>query len=94
MISVGEHTIAAPNGAEGYRFRYLRADHSLLGGLWTGVSEMELKRMRSEVTEEEVVQRAESIYVSSHSLLMLGQAADTVTLPTLNRNRARSSFKN
>jgi hypothetical protein len=75
MISVGEHTIAAPNGAEGYRFRYLRADHSLLGGLWTGVSEMELKRMRSEVTEEEVVQRAESIYVSStrwpHSMMVL-----------------------
>ncbi|GAA5978870.1 hypothetical protein JCM5350_004852 [Sporobolomyces pararoseus] len=62
VIVVGEQEIPGPNGAEGYRFRYLRADHSLLGGLWTGVCEMELKRLRSEVTEEEVVQRAESIY--------------------------------
>ncbi|GAA5948651.1 hypothetical protein JCM3765_004958 [Sporobolomyces pararoseus] len=62
VIVVGEQEIPGPNGAEGYRFRYLRADHSLLGGLWTGVSEMELKRMRSEVTEDEVVKRAESIY--------------------------------
>lgn len=72
-IVVGEQEISGPNGAEGYRFRYLRADHSLLGGLWTGVSENELKRMRSEVTEEEVVKRAESIYVSPSHLLIAGR---------------------
>lgn len=67
VIAVGEQEVPGPNGERGYRFRYLRADHSLLGGLWTGVSEMELKRMRSTVTEAEVVKRAESIYVSSRS---------------------------
>ncbi|GAA5876242.1 hypothetical protein JCM16303_007067 [Sporobolomyces ruberrimus] len=61
-ISVGEQEVPGPNGATGYRFRYLRADHSLLGGLWTGVSEMELRRSGSRVTEEEIVKRAESIY--------------------------------
>ena len=65
VIVVGEQQVPGPNGEDGYQFRYFRADHSLLGGLWTGVSEMEMKRMRSTVTEEEVVKRAESIYVSS-----------------------------
>ncbi|GAA5928483.1 hypothetical protein JCM1841_003671 [Sporobolomyces salmonicolor] len=62
-VVVGEQSVPGPNGAEGYRFRFLRADHSLLGGLWTGVSELELKKKRlGRVTEEEIVQRAESIY--------------------------------
>ncbi|GAA5885891.1 hypothetical protein JCM5296_000178 [Sporobolomyces johnsonii] len=62
-IVVGEQSVPGPKGIEGYRFRFLRADHSLLGGLWTGVSEFELKKKRlGRVTEEEIVQRAESIY--------------------------------
>ncbi|GAA6006017.1 hypothetical protein JCM11491_004091 [Sporobolomyces phaffii] len=62
VIVVGEQEIPGPNGSSGYRFRYLRADHSLLGGLWTGVSEMELHRMGLDANEVEVVKRAESIY--------------------------------
>jgi len=50
-------------------FRFLRADHSLLGGLWVGPSRAELRRVRrrdgrgGEPDEREVVRRAESIYV-------------------------------
>lgn len=50
--------------------RYLRADHSLLGGLWIGasrdqvVAEMEASGISlwAKVDEVEVVRRAESIY--------------------------------
>ncbi|GAA6058915.1 hypothetical protein JCM10212_002867 [Sporobolomyces blumeae] len=62
VIVVGEQEITGPHGKGGYRFRYLRADHSLLGGLWTGPSEIELRAKGKEVTEVEVVRRAESIY--------------------------------
>lgn len=50
--------------SKGMSFRYLRADHSLLGGLWVGHSRKVLEAEGELVTEEEVVQRAESIYVS------------------------------
>ncbi|GAA5924080.1 hypothetical protein JCM3775_005590 [Rhodotorula graminis] len=78
-ITVGEHTMALPEGASAgagagggagpdTTFRYLRADHSLLGGLWVGPSRDELRRVRrrdgrgGEPDEREVVRRAESIY--------------------------------
>ncbi|GAA5929139.1 uncharacterized protein JCM15063_004063 [Sporobolomyces koalae] len=59
IIMVGEHDIG---GGQGYQFRYLRADHSLLGGLWTGISATELRRQGIEPTEQKVVETAESIY--------------------------------
>ncbi|GAA5844544.1 hypothetical protein JCM9279_006342 [Rhodotorula babjevae] len=78
-ITVGEHALALPDGAGGgpsagagrapdTTFRFLRADHSLLGGLWAGPSRDELRRVRKrdgrggEPDEREVVRRAESIY--------------------------------
>lgn len=63
VVVVGEHQV------KGETYRYLRADHSILGGLWVGAAKDALRRERkSEMVEEyEVVRRAESIYVSSHS---------------------------
>ncbi|GAA5926024.1 hypothetical protein JCM10213_007349 [Rhodosporidiobolus nylandii] len=70
-IVVGEQSVPVPGGGGDemeMTFRYLRADHSLLGGLWVGPSRWELEREqrarggRGEVTEQEVVRRAESIY--------------------------------
>lgn len=65
-ITVGE----AESG--GHVFRYLRADHSLLGGLWVGPARKEVidkmiemkVRMWDKVDENAVVGTAESIYVS------------------------------
>ncbi|BGP40816.1 hypothetical protein JCM10449v2_004781 [Rhodotorula kratochvilovae] len=57
-ISVGEYTLPAEEGAPpgDYTFRYLRADHSLLGGLWVGPSRDQLRRgaRGGEVDEAEV----------------------------------------
>lgn len=69
-IVVGEQV------ARGQWFRYMRADHSLLGGLWTGPSRdkvIEGMKQRQvslweKVDEEEVVRTAETIYVSSSPL--------------------------
>ncbi|GAA5890679.1 hypothetical protein JCM8208_004959 [Rhodotorula glutinis] len=75
-ITVGEYEMALPGSSAGgaggrgpdTTIRYLRADHSLLGGLWVGPSWDELRRVRrqdgrgGEPDEEEVVRRAESIY--------------------------------
>ncbi|GJN91173.1 hypothetical protein Rhopal_004191-T1 [Rhodotorula paludigena] len=69
-ITVGEYVMPGGEGVESGRgdmtFRYLRADHSLLGGLWVGPSRSELKAARrsglGEVSEKEVVRKAESIY--------------------------------
>ncbi|GAA5891718.1 hypothetical protein JCM6882_006180 [Rhodosporidiobolus microsporus] len=71
-ITVGEQTVPGPPGEDGQpqmvEFRYLRADHSLLGGLWVGPSRAQ-KRVESErggrggeVEEREVVAKAETIY--------------------------------
>jgi hypothetical protein len=65
QIVVGEHE------SQGMRFRYLRADHSLLGGLWIGPAKDALLASSggSHLTEEELeirgVETAESIYVSA-----------------------------
>lgn len=51
-------------------FRYLRADHSLLGGLWVGPAREALLEdkhpvgLSEDYLEEKSVQTAESIYVS------------------------------
>ncbi|GAA6048483.1 hypothetical protein JCM3770_003780 [Rhodotorula araucariae] len=65
-VVVGEDTLpggvgGAPHGGD-YTFRYLRADHSLLGGLWIGPSRDQLRMRGAKVDEAEVVRRAESIY--------------------------------
>ncbi|GAA5987962.1 hypothetical protein JCM10908_007291 [Rhodotorula pacifica] len=62
-ISVGEYDLPSQQG--NLTMRYLRADHSLLGGLWIGPSRAELAAAsipHHAVEEEEVVRRAESIY--------------------------------
>lgn len=64
--------------ARGQVFRYLRADHSILGGLWVGPARDALREMLSEeigggamdVVEKDVVERAESIYVSDFTLVL------------------------
>lgn len=62
---VGEHE------TRGQTFRYLRADHSILGGVWIGAARNELQHETKSiiVDDEEAVRRAESIYVSSSLLL-------------------------
>ncbi|BGP25329.1 hypothetical protein JCM10295v2_004252 [Rhodotorula toruloides] len=64
-ITVGEHLMPPPDGSHerDFTLRYLRADHSLLGGLWVGPSR-DMLRMQygAEPTEDETVRRAESIY--------------------------------
>lgn len=64
-ISVGEYDVPGPDGDDVLTMRYLRADHSLLGGLWVGRSRTELAHRtgsRGPVTEKEVVRNAESIF--------------------------------
>lgn len=64
--------VVAEHDSDGYLFRYLRADHSLLGGLWVGPAREEVIRRMQElkvnmwekVDENAVVGTAESIYVS------------------------------
>ena len=60
VIVVGEHE------TRGQTFRYLRADHSILGGMWIGAARNELQHETKSliVDDEEAVRRAESIYVS------------------------------
>lgn len=63
-ISVGEYDVPGPDNNH-LTMRYLRADHSLLGGLWVGRSRTELargKNARQRMTEKEVVRSAESVY--------------------------------
>lgn len=63
-ISVGEYDVPGPDG-DALTMRYLRADHSLLGGLWVGRSRTELAYRtgsREPVAEKEVVRNAESIF--------------------------------
>ncbi|GAA5863907.1 hypothetical protein JCM3774_004414 [Rhodotorula dairenensis] len=62
-ISVGEYTL--PDARGDLTMRYLRADHSLLGGLWVGPSRTDLVRrstVHDEVADAVVVRNAESIY--------------------------------
>lgn len=64
-ISVGEYDVPGPDGDEDLTMRYLRADHSLLGGLWVGHSRTELARRtgsRRSPAEKDVVRNAESIF--------------------------------
>ncbi|GAA5977940.1 hypothetical protein JCM11641_004339 [Rhodosporidiobolus odoratus] len=67
-IVVGEQTVpplTPEQGGMDMTFRYLRADHSLLGGLWVGPSRNEMQARKGpavEVSEKDVIQRAESIY--------------------------------
>lgn len=65
-ISVGEHDMPGLGSDDDHlTMRYLRADHSLLGGLWVGRSRRELERRkaaRQEATEKDVVRNAEAIY--------------------------------
>ncbi|BGP00201.1 spermine synthase [Rhodotorula toruloides] len=79
-ITVGEHVVPSPDGSNerDLTLRYLRADHSLLGGLWVGPSRDMLKmQFGGEPTEEEVVKRAESIY----STFILQEAVRLVKAP-------------
>ncbi|GAA5836603.1 hypothetical protein JCM11251_002674 [Rhodosporidiobolus azoricus] len=72
QIVVGEQTVPGPVGEDGkpqmMEFRYLRADHSLLGGLWVGPSREERRKESvregrgEKVDEREVVGEAETIY--------------------------------
>lgn len=61
MIVVGEHEL------EGHWIRYLRADHSILGGLWIGQArdDLRLSSLDGNIDESEAVRNAESIYVRS-----------------------------
>ncbi|KAH8926325.1 hypothetical protein BT69DRAFT_1278893 [Atractiella rhizophila] len=68
-ISVGESPVPGTSG-EGKEARYLRADHSLLGGLWVGVERARLgyyaaadEETREEIDEKAVL-TAESIYTT------------------------------
>ena len=65
-ISVGEYDMPGL-GSDGddSTMRYLRADHSLLGGLWVGHSRTELARRtgsRRSPAEKDVVRNAETIF--------------------------------
>ncbi|GAA6002921.1 hypothetical protein JCM10207_001898 [Rhodosporidiobolus poonsookiae] len=64
-ITVGEQLVQMPGSELKMEFKYLRADHSLLGGLWTGPNRYELQKKVAageEVSEIEVVRTAETIY--------------------------------
>ncbi|GAA5854132.1 hypothetical protein JCM8547_008240 [Rhodosporidiobolus lusitaniae] len=70
-ITVAEAGIPVPElDGEEMVFRYLRADHSLLGGLWVGPRRRELLEKKKEegddeeVGDEEVVRTAETIYTT------------------------------
>ncbi|BGP32808.1 hypothetical protein JCM10296v2_004592 [Rhodotorula toruloides] len=79
-ITVAEHVMPSPDGSNerDWTLRYLRADHSLLGGLWVGPSRDMLKmQYGTEPSEEEVVRRAESIY----STFILQEAVRLVKPP-------------
>ncbi|GAA6032581.1 hypothetical protein JCM8097_004826 [Rhodosporidiobolus ruineniae] len=80
-IVVGEQSTPAGPGGKEMVFRYLRADHSLLGGLWVGPARKEIQKRKwpgEEVDEKEVVQRAESIY----STFILQELVRLVVPPT------------
>lgn len=86
-ISVGEQEVIGGGGGSNNKggekisqvFRYLRCDHSLLGGLWTGPSrDIIIQRMIkegvspfTEIDEVEVVRTSETIYVSNVSKFLL-----------------------
>ncbi|KAL7342588.1 S-adenosyl-L-methionine-dependent methyltransferase, partial [Rhodotorula toruloides] len=79
-ITVGEHVMPSPDGSteRDLTLRYLRADHSLLGGLWVGPSRDMLKMQYGvEPSSEETVRRAESIY----STFILQEAVRLVKPP-------------
>ncbi|KAK4054190.1 hypothetical protein OIV83_001216 [Microbotryomycetes sp. JL201] len=87
--SVTGRIVTAETESRGMRFRYLRSDHSLLGGLWVGPAEDEIRReSRSGSTETEiqhfVLQKAESIY----STFILQEAVTLIERPRSQHERA------
>ncbi|KAM0789513.1 hypothetical protein ACM66B_000330 [Microbotryomycetes sp. NB124-2] len=71
--------ITAETVSRGMRFRYLRSDHSLLGGLWVGPAEDEAREAyHGQASENEIkklaLQNAESIY----STFVLQEAATLI----------------
>ncbi|KAM0748557.1 hypothetical protein T439DRAFT_327816 [Meredithblackwellia eburnea MCA 4105] len=89
-IVVGEHT------ARGHEFRYLRADHSILGGLWTGPAREEVIKMMEEmkvslwekVDENAVVGTAESIY----STFLMQEIARLAGVPEKQMNKTEKAL--
>jgi hypothetical protein len=76
QIVVGEELI------DGAWARYLRADHSFLGGLWIGpaltaLTDPEEERLLEAEKEALAISRAESIYVRSLRSSILGAGADS-----------------
>lgn len=66
LVIVAEHTVAET----GEEFRYLRCDHSLLGGLWTGptrrmiIEQAKGSSLDETELEKRVTDQAESIYAT------------------------------
>ncbi|KAG0148691.1 hypothetical protein CROQUDRAFT_654524 [Cronartium quercuum f. sp. fusiforme G11] len=74
LVAVGEYTVPET----GEEFRYLRCDHSLLGGLWTGPARESAKARGLALSEGQVMDRAESIYAT----FVLQEAIRLVDRPT------------
>lgn len=65
-------------------FRYMRADHSLLGGLWVGPAKESLKQQLkiSEIDDDLVINNSESIYTT----FLLQEATRLVKRPDVNQS--------
>ena len=89
-ITVGEFQ------AKGQWLRYLRADHSLLGGLWVGPSrDIIIEEMKAaevslwdDIDEKAVIERSESVY----STFVLQEIARLVTGPPKSTQRQEKAL--
>lgn len=92
-IVVGEQDV------KGHRMRYMRADHSLLGGLWVGPARkavieamLEAKvSLWAKVNEDEVVGTADSIYVSPTAVAPVDAGTDVYRAVNVHPARARTT---